>query len=220
MYQPIALTIMHALRPAALRSSGLRPPGLRPSALRPAGLLGLLLIAALALAACTGPGSYRTVRGGAADPGQFARNYLQYAGRDAPVLVEARGDALGLSAEALAPVLASHGTGAVFGLPTRFTADATQVTEPNWRLVFLFDPAPRMREDDLCDGTARQSGSGSLDVVAAFCHRDRPYASVSGYAQTFGGVDDPAFRAYVRQIVGDMFPITSDGMRGADDWDG
>lgn len=189
------------------------------SPLRPAGLLGLVLIATLTLAACSGPGSYRTVRGGAADPGQFARNYLQYAGRDAPVLVEVQGGALGLTAEALAPAIARHATGAVFGLPTRFTTDRTQVTEPNWRVVFLFDPAPRMREDDLCAGAGRQSGSGSLNVVAAFCHRDRPYASVSGYAESFGGVDDPAFRAYVRQIVGDMFPVASDGMRGSDDWD-
>lgn len=177
------------------------------------------LLAVIVLAACTGPGSYRTVRGGISDPGPFVRDYLQYAGREGPVLVEVPAGAMGLTGAQLAPFVAETISGSVFGMATRFTADKTRVREPNWRIIFLFNNALNIRGDEVCDGEARQrAGKPGMDAVAVFCHRDRLYASVSGYAESFGGVNDPAFRAYVRQIVDDMFPRNPDEMFRLGGW--
>ena len=178
------------------------------------------LLAAFILAACTGPGSYRTVRGGMSDPGNFVRDYLQYAGREGPVLVEVPAGAMGLTGRQLAPRVADMISGSVFGMTTQFTADRTAVREPNWRIIFLFNNALNIRGDEVCAGEVRQNtGKPSMNTLAVFCHRDRLYASVSGYAESFGGVDDPAFRAYARQLVDELFPRNSDEMLRLGGWD-
>ena len=179
-----------------------------------------VLLAAFVLAACTGPGNYRTVRGGMSDPGSFVRDYLQYAGREGPVLVEVPAGAMGLTGQQLAPRVADMISGSVFGMTTQFTADRAKVQEPNWRIIFMFNNALNIRGDEVCAGEVRQRASKPvMDTVAVFCHRDRLYASVSGYAESFGGVNDPAFRAYVRQIVDDMFPASEEEMLRRGGWD-
>jgi hypothetical protein len=179
-----------------------------------------VLLAAFVLAACTGPGSVRTVRGGMSDPGPFVRDHLQYAGREGPVLVEVPVGAMGLTGQQLAPRVADIISGTVFGMTTQFTVDRAAVQEPNWRIIFLFNNALNLRADEVCAGETRQNTERpSMNTLAVFCHRDRMYASVSGYAQNFGGVDDPAFRAYARQLVDELFPRNSDEMLRLGGWD-
>lgn len=179
-----------------------------------------VLLATLVLAACTGPGSFRTVRGGISYPGPFTRDFLQYAGREGPVLVEVPAGAMGLTGQQLAPRIADIISGSVFGMTTQFTADRTAVREPDWRIIFLFNNALTLRGDEVCAGETRQNTQKpSMNTLAVFCHRDRLYASVSGYAESFGGVDDPAFRAYARQLIDDLFPRHSDEMFRLGYWD-
>ncbi|MBU2089606.1 MAG: hypothetical protein KKB63_03480 [Alphaproteobacteria bacterium] len=181
--------------------------------------IALLLLGANLLAACTGPGLTRTVRGGGSQPAEFARNYLQYAGREGPVLMTVQGEAFGQPGAMLAPRLAEATSGAVFGLPVTFTTNREAVREPNWRIVFLIDNAPGASDQAVCAGEAPQSPVPETDnILAVFCFRERPYASVSGYSRSFGGPDDPALRDLARQIVRDMFPnAQEEQMREYDD---
>lgn len=169
--------------------------------------LALLLAGSTILAGCTGPGATRIMRGGGSYPAEFARDYLQYAGREGPVLLQVQGDAFAKPPAETAPRLAEMTTGAVFGLPIAFTANREVVREPNWRVIFVFDNAAGASDDALCEGLAPQEMSDQTDnVIAAFCFRDRSYGYVRGYARSFGGLDDPALRDYARQIVREMFP--------------
>lgn len=133
---------------------------------------------------------------------------MVYAASDSPILIEVAGQPLGLSAEAVAPRVAQFMTGAVFGYPTRFTADPAQALHRNFRAVMVFSPAPALTEDAVCAGRLSFLAAPPRDEVrlfGVFCNGARALAHVTGGVVGVSAPDDPRFVALIRAATRDLF---------------
>lgn len=134
-----------------------------------------------------------------------------YAARNGAIRVEVAGDMLGVPRDQFANRVVSEMRAGYYRKDkTMFSAQASQETDPRYKIVMMFSPAPPVSPNDLCLGTnlqtaPRQPGD-SLTLLASFCSGTLAISEVRGRVGHVAGVQDPNFASLVREVIGYLFP--------------
>lgn len=95
-----------------------------------------------------------------------------------------------------------------FGEAVEFTTAPNN--DEDYRLILLFNQAFLSgTNQSLCrhEGPVANGGvTGGIYVQAAFCVSHRTVSLVQGHADRIAGPDDPQFRAFMGQILAELFP--------------
>jgi hypothetical protein len=137
------------------------------------------------------------------------RNFTLYHGdRDTKVVIH--GNPFGMDPAAFAKAVTGNMQGAHFGRRTNFTTTPGKSAEKNLMVVMAFNA--RVGIYQLCSGgdiETRPQGP-QLTLTAAWCFDGRQDSLVNAVVGAAKGVDDPRFRALVRQTVLNLFPQFKD----------
>lgn len=140
------------------------------------------------------------------------RDYLRYAGASGPVYLRVMTWPLRLGEQPeVGAAMAAAATGAVFGLPTAFTADPGAAPQPQFRIVATFDYPPPLSPSALCAadqadrGPAVSPDGRETSLLLAFCTRGELLAGTRVRGSWIGTVSDPEFRRMVRSGIREMF---------------
>ena len=133
------------------------------------------------------------------------RNFTLYHG-DRDTLVVIHGNPFGMNAAAFAKAVTDTMQGANMGRRTNFTTTPGNSAEKNLWVVMAFNA--RVGIYQLCQGTdiETERRGDQLTLTAAWCFDGRQDSLVEAVVGAAKGVDDPRFRALVRQTVLNLFP--------------
>lgn len=166
---------------------------------------GVTILAAALLSGCAGSGigAQRIVEGLDAEG---RRETLAAAG--GTVYLTAAHPPAGSAGEASAR-MADAATGAVFGMPTAFTADPARAGRTALRIVGLFDAPVTTRPERLCaadwtDTTVARDG-GRTRLFLVFCSGERPLAGARVVGPAIADLADPMLVALTRVGIQEMF---------------
>ena len=146
------------------------------------------------------------------------RNFTLYHGdRDTKVIIH--GNPFDMDRAAFAKAVTDTMQGAHFGRRTNFTTTPGKSAEKNLWVVMAFNA--RVGIYQLCQGTDIETRPRSrvLTLTAAWCFDGRQDSLVEAVVGQAKGVDDPRFRALVRQTVLNLFPQFKDREFIRDDGD-
>lgn len=154
-----------------------------------------------------------TAQNSAGNPDSVARrDYLRYAGASGPVYLRVMTWPLRLGEQPeVGNAMAAAATGAVFGLPTAFTADPGAAPQPQFRVVATFDYPPPLSPSALCaadqadQGPAASPDARETSLLLAFCTRGELLAGTRVRGPRIGNTNDPEFRRMVRSGIREMF---------------
>lgn len=166
-------------------------------------LSACLLPACLLLAACAGP----SITGEGPQSRQITSLYgYGAAGRDLKLEVQGNGFPKQMSGAAFAKLVEAGVQGPLPRALTHPTLTPDASARDNYRLVFLFNPAPTMGGQDLCDNHADQEAPvpGELHLVAAFCVAGRAETEVTAWTP-IRGPEDPALTELLHQVMLSLF---------------
>ena len=92
-----------------------------------------------------------------------------------------------------------------------FTTDPDAVGKTPYRLVVLFDPAPSVNPDKLCEVSPEATSAasvpgeaGRVHMLVSYCNGDRSSASVIGWAPAASPEAD-AFKSLLQQASLELF---------------
>ncbi|MDX1484492.1 MAG: hypothetical protein R3229_08425 [Alphaproteobacteria bacterium] len=124
--------------------------------------------------------------------------------RDTKVVIH--GNPFAMEPAAFAQSVTGAMQGAHFGRRTNFTTTPGATAEPNMMVVMAFDADVGVYE--LCRGRpVRSHAPGDhLTLTAAWCFDGREDSTVYARVGRPANIDDPRFRALVRQTVLNLFP--------------
>jgi hypothetical protein len=164
--------------------------------------LGAATVTALISACEDGPA---TVAGTWRSPATWST--MVYASSAGPLLVEIHGDPFRLPPAEFRAQVAAAMTNQVMGRPMALTADAQAAPHPQFRVVLAFNPPDNADASQLCEGRVATATEGreKITVLAAFCDRDRPLASVRGWVAKVDGPTDKRFRRLLGQLMRELF---------------
>jgi hypothetical protein len=147
-----------------------------------------------------------------------------YAARNGAIRVEVAGDTLGTPREEFTGrVVTDMRAGYYRKDKTMFSAQASAETDPRYKIVMMFSPAPPVSPNDLCLGNnlkmePRQSGD-SLTLLAAFCSGTLAISEVRGRVGSVANVHDPNFSRLVGEVITYLFPRHDNRTDGAGAFD-
>jgi len=137
------------------------------------------------------------------------RNFTLYHGdRDTKVVIH--GNPFDMDHAAFAKAVTGNMQGAHFGRRTNFTTMPGKSAEKNLMVVMAFNA--RVGIYELCQGGDIETTprGDQLTLTAAWCFDGRQDSLVTAVVGLAKGVDDPRFRALVRQTVLNLFPQFKD----------
>ncbi len=137
------------------------------------------------------------------------RNFDTYhAGRDTKVVVH--GNPFGMKAAAFAKAVTGHMQGANPGPRTKFTTTPGKTATKNRWVVMAFNAEVGIYE--LCRGKRFKTrpSEGALSLRAAWCFDGRQDSLVTASVGAPEDINDPRFRALIRQTVLNLFPRHKD----------
>ena len=146
------------------------------------------------------------------------RNFTLYHGdRDTKVVIH--GNPFDIDPAAFAKAVTDTMQGANMGRRTNFTTTPGKSAEKNLLVVMAFNA--RVGIYQMCQGTDIETRprSQGLTLTAAWCFDGRQDSLVEAEVGAAKGVDDPRFRALVRQTVLNLFPQFMDRVFIRDDDD-
>lgn len=159
-----------------------------------------LALAASVLAACGAVGTFGTVQ--RYSPLGTALNYAA-GGRDLHTLVV--GNPFDGDQAAFARRVAATLTARNTRQPMNFTTEPGASARTQYRLVLIFNEAPRLIDFDLCgDLSSLRTGpmeSGKLTVHAAFCNGTFAVRGIRGRLGGATGPDDPRLEQFLAQTA-------------------
>lgn len=142
------------------------------------------------------------------------RAYLRYAGGESPVYLRAANPPAELGGhDAVAAVMAEAASGAVFAMPTTFTADVGAAAHPNFRIVAMFDPVDSLSTADLCESEAMATDvpaarrADRTNLFLAFCTRGEALAGTKVSGPKVASLSDPTLEKMTRTGIREMFAI-------------
>lgn len=140
------------------------------------------------------------------------RVFLSSATRSGPLLVETVNSPFGGTLPALSVLVAENVAGGVLGRSVTATTDASQATDPKYRVRVAFDMPAGRAPDSLCQGEAFTPAPNPdrLRVMAVFCNGSTADAVVGGSLKRPVDIGDPRLPRLFRQISRQMFDDTSD----------
>jgi hypothetical protein len=140
------------------------------------------------------------------------RDYLRYAGAAGPVYLRVMTWPLRLGdRETVGGRMAADATGAVYAMPTAFTADPSVAPQPHFRIVATFDYPQSFSPSALCAADQADQGPGVVpdsdetSLLLAFCTRGELLAGTRVRGPRVANLNDPAFRDMVRYGIREMF---------------
>ena len=181
---------------------------------------GCLVASALVLGGCLGPdaGSPR----GRVDDSVTDANYryaaVVQAASAAPIPVEVRGSAAGLSESALADAVVDAMPNRSIGLATPFARASGPAAE---RVVWILGADAPGRLETLCGDatpvTTPSAPDGRLAVAVAWCQGTTTLSGLRASADAIPNPADPAFGALIGTLTTKLFPLAppSERMREA-----
>ena len=143
----------------------------------------------------------------------YSPSFFVYAAADRDFLVQVRGNPFTISDDALTESVVAAMQGSNRGPRTRFVAKPTASTRPDYRAVIVFEPAPTLRPQDVCQGRSPSSPAtaggprSTVEVLAVFCGPDRVFSSLQAKAPV-KAADDQAFKRLFVQVTLALFPDT------------
>ncbi|MCR9070489.1 MAG: hypothetical protein NXI18_02120 [Alphaproteobacteria bacterium] len=140
------------------------------------------------------------------------RAYLRYAGADGPVYLRAANPPASLGDHgAVGAALAEAASGAIFALPTTFTANIGAAPNPNFRIIALFDAEESLSTADLCESEAKSTGltaaryADRSNLFLAFCTQGQALAGTKVSGPKITALSDPSLREMIRTGLREMF---------------
>ena len=157
---------------------------------------------AVLVSACGLPTTYKW------DREQWSRSKLGYAAGQGAMLTEIRGNPFGTAKADLDGVVTETMYGSHFGPPVRFVTEVPQGNTSPYRVVMLFNPSETTNARELCTGGPAPGAPtpGKVKIAAAVCAQDLHETSVWGSVAGVSGLEDPAFKALIRQMTTQLFP--------------
>jgi len=142
----------------------------------------------------------------------YSPSFFVYAAADRDFLVQVQGNPFGISDDALADSVVAAMQGHNRGPRTRFVTKPTDSTRPDYRAVIVFEPAPTLRPQDVCQGRAptapaKTASRATVELLAVFCGPDRVFSSLQAKAPV-KAPDDDAFKRLFTQVTLELFPDT------------
>lgn len=137
------------------------------------------------------------------------RAFLRYAGGEGPVYLAVINAPTDLGSEVGARA-ARAATDSVIGIGVTFTADRSQASRPNYRIITLFDPEISLSANEVCSADARPMVAARYqdrtNLFMAFCARGEALAGAKVRGSKIVSADDPEFARMVRAGMIEMFP--------------
>ncbi|MGE0164029.1 MAG: hypothetical protein AB7S71_12930 [Dongiaceae bacterium] len=160
----------------------------------------------LALAGCAGTGVIDYVR---LEPGYRPQQFAYAAGgRD--LRTEIQGNPFAMPQAEFDAAVTAAMQGAHFGPATNLTTTPGETARPDYRVRLLFNGPAAGSGALLCGGApatiAPAAENGNVRLLAAFCNGADPLSYLTAHAGGIQGVQDPAFRDFMRQVTTNLFP--------------
>ncbi|MCG8596217.1 MAG: hypothetical protein MI785_17895 [Kiloniellales bacterium] len=164
---------------------------------------------AVLVAGCAVPTTYKW------DYQQWSRSKLGYAAGQGALLTDIRGNPFNAPKTAVDATITDTMYKSHFGPPVPFVTQAPEDYKSPYRVVMLFDPKETMSAHELCKGEpeAGEPDGGVIKVAAAFCAQDIHETSVWGTVGRTSSPDDPEFKALIRKMTNQLFPVQEPNLR-------
>ncbi len=165
-------------------------------------------IAAL-VAGCAEPTTYKW------NYQQFSRSKLAYAAKEGGMLTEIHGNPFNAPKTEVDATIRETMYSSHFGPPVPFLAQVPEDHRSPYRVVMIFDPQETISYRELCTGDleAGDPDRKFIKVAAAFCARDIHETSVWGTVARSANPDDPKFKALIRKMTNQLFPVHEPNVR-------
>ena len=132
-------------------------------------------------------------------------NFTTYqAGRDTKVVIH--GNPFAMSTEVFNKAVTDNMQGANFGQRTNFTTTPGKSAEPNIWVVMAFNANIGIYEICNYKSIKKRPASNQLRLSAAWCFDGRQDSLVEARVGQVEDINDPRFRALIRQTVLNLFP--------------
>jgi hypothetical protein len=141
----------------------------------------------------------------------YVRGEEDYAMRNGEMRVEVAGDTLGLPPPQFAARVVEEMRQSYRPVGGTYTLDASRETDPRYRIVMMFHPAPAVSANNVCAAPApyrpapRAPGE-RLRLLAAFCGGNLALSEAYGWGSDVTGVPSPNFPDLVRRVTLALFP--------------
>ncbi len=95
-----------------------------------------------------------------------------------------------------------------FGQDLNFTTTPLPDDRSPYRLIILFNPAPKARPEKICVDLNQPTAprQDSLSVMMVLCTSEYPVVSTTGRRGGVSGTDDPGFRSLLRSTTAELLP--------------
>jgi hypothetical protein len=174
----------------------------------------------LLVAGCTtGPGVIHHTRISTS----YSIQDLSYvAGRgDGQLWTEIVGNPFGSPQPAFEAAVISYMQGSHFGPRVDFTTTPSDEAATAYRVRMIFNGPAASNGSVVCGGSpgalAPSPENGTVRLLAAFCRGSRPLTFLSAAMENASGVEDPAFRSFIRRVTSRLFPPQNPERRDGDD---
>jgi hypothetical protein len=166
-----------------------------------------VLLFVLALGGCDGI----VIVNDAMQQPNYHRGDETYAARNGAIRVQVEGTTFGLAREQFASEVVNR-MRAAYSRHEIFTVDASSATDPDYKIVMMFDPDPALSGESLCAASqplppVPRAPGESTSLRAAFCGGAKAI-SESGARVTGGvrGIDDARFSELIARTVNTLIP--------------
>ncbi len=152
--------------------------------------------------------------------GAYRPSMLNYAAGQGAMKTEIIGNPFDGPKEDLERVVTGGLTRSHFGPSLAFATSVSPDNRSPYRTVLVFNPTLDHTSANICGapGRATQARGDRVRVLAAFCSADRAVTCTRGSVAGATGPTDAPFRALIRQLGLELFPL-EDPTRGDDDRD-
>lgn len=98
--------------------------------------------------------------------------------------------------------------GANFGQDLNFTTEPLADDRSPYRLIILFNPAPKARSEKICEDLVQPTAprQDSLRAMMVLCTSEYPVVSTTGRRGGVSGTGEPGFRSLLRATTRELFP--------------
>lgn len=159
-----------------------------------------------ALAGCSGATVIDYVH---LEPGYRAQQF-GYAAGGRDLRTDIQGNPFPMPKEEFDATVTAAMQGAHFGQPTNFTTTPGDSARPDYRVRLLFNGPAASSGRIVCAGEPAIVGpspeAGDIRLLAAFCNGVYPLSYLSAHIGGLRDAQDPAFRAFMRDVTINLFP--------------